>query len=296
VWEEHCRSYYEQWDLSLTGFVIDGYARGLDSEGMDAFARFSPDGIVGQKVERQGVHANMPYIRMATDLQGAPTDVARSIAGLVPGTPPRFVVCRSILQTPTWYAEVEAELKQLRGDAIRVVDLYTLLWLVREYETHRDQYANTAYARAKEVTATPKQMDGVAVLDVTDGPVRMVEHAKRDCWQVSGTGPHHYIYFQVDESFYRPGSGELEITCAYRDEGKGRLVLEYDSTDSAATLGGAYKMHPQVVSREGRGSWTTVTYRLPDARFHKTQNGGADFRFFCEGDPVHISRVRVARR
>ena len=73
-------------------------------------------------------------------------------------------------------------------------------------------------------------------------------------------------------------------------------MLEYDSTDSAAALGGAYKMHPQVVSREGQGTWTTVAFRLPDARFHKTQNGGADFRFFCEGDPVHISRVRVTRR
>ncbi len=296
AWEQHCQHYYQQWDLSLTGFVIDGYARGLDSEGMDAFARFSPDGIVGQKVGRQGVHGTMPYIRMATDLQGAPADIARSIAGLVPGTPPRFVVCRSILQTPTWYAEVEAELKKLRGDAIRVVDLYTLMWLVREYETHRDQYANTAYARAKEVTATPGRMDGLAVLDVTDGPVKTVEYAKRDCWQVSGADSQHYLYFQVDESFYRPGSGELEIDCAYRDEGKGRLVLEYDSTDSAATLGGAYKMHPQVVSREGRGAWTTVSFRLADARFHKTQNGGADFRFYCDGDPVYISRVRVARQ
>ena len=113
-------------------------------------ARFSPDGIVGQKIERQGVHANMPYIRMATDLQGAPADVARSIAGLVPGTPPRFVVCRSILQTPTWYAEVEKELKKLRGDAIRVVDLYTLMWLVREYESHRDPYANSNSCRPRK--------------------------------------------------------------------------------------------------------------------------------------------------
>ena len=86
----------------------------------------------------QGVHGNMPYLRMATDLPGRPADAARSISQLLSGPPPRFVVCRSILQSPSWYAQVEQELKTLSGDKIQVVDLYTLLWLVREYESHRE--------------------------------------------------------------------------------------------------------------------------------------------------------------
>jgi hypothetical protein len=137
AWEQHCQRLYRQWDISLTGFVIDGYARGLDREGLDAYARFSPDGIVAQKIGRQGVHGTMPYLRMATDLQGAPADAARSISQLLSDPSPRFVVCRSILQSPSWYAQVEQELKTLRGDKIQVVDLYTLLWLVREYESQR---------------------------------------------------------------------------------------------------------------------------------------------------------------
>lgn len=137
AWEQHCQRLYRQWDISLTGFVIDGYARGLDKDGLDAYARFSPDGIVAQQIGPQGVHGTMPYLRMATDLQGAPADAARSISQLLSGPPPRFVVCRSILQSPSWYAQVEQELKTLRGDQIQVVDLYTLLWLVREYESQR---------------------------------------------------------------------------------------------------------------------------------------------------------------
>jgi hypothetical protein len=40
--------------------------------------------------------------------------------------------CRSILQTPSWYAQVEKELQAMPDERIQVVDLYTLLWLVRE--------------------------------------------------------------------------------------------------------------------------------------------------------------------
>ena len=138
AWEKYCEQLYRQWDLSLTGFVIDGYARGLDKAGLDAYARFSPDGIVAQQIGRQGVHGTMPYLRMATDLHGSPAEAARAIAGLNKGSPPRFTVCRSILQTPSWYAQVEKELQAMPDERIQVVDLYTLLWLVREYETHRD--------------------------------------------------------------------------------------------------------------------------------------------------------------
>jgi hypothetical protein len=133
AWERHCREFYQHWDLSLTGFVIDGYARGLPSEGLDAYARFSPDGIVAQKIPPQGVHGNMPYLRMATDLPGDAAEAAKAMRSLVVGPAPRFAVCRSILRTPSWYARVSEHLRQIAGDEVQVVDLYTLLWLVREF-------------------------------------------------------------------------------------------------------------------------------------------------------------------
>jgi hypothetical protein len=137
VWERHCQRFFEQWDISLTGFVIDGYAPGLSPEGLDAYARFSPDGIVAQKIPRQGVHHGMPYLRMRTDLDGPPAEVAKTLFRLAEGPKPGFLVCRSILKTPSWYAAVGRELNKLAGDQVQVVDLYTLLWLVREHETHR---------------------------------------------------------------------------------------------------------------------------------------------------------------
>lgn len=137
VWERHCRRFYEQWDLSLTGFIIDGFGPGLSAEGLDAYARFSPDGIVPQKIPRQGVHQGMPYVRMGADLPASPAAAARILGQSAGESLPQFAVCRSILQTPSWYLQVSEELAGLAGDQVQVVDLYTLMWLVREYETER---------------------------------------------------------------------------------------------------------------------------------------------------------------
>lgn len=134
VWQRHCQRLYDQWDITLTGFVIDGYARGLSQEGLDAYASFSPDGIVAQKIPRQGVHGQMPFVRMGTDLPGDPAAAAQWICTLEGDDLPQFTVCRSILQTPSWYVRVQQEVTQAAGDRVKVVDLYTLLWLVREHE------------------------------------------------------------------------------------------------------------------------------------------------------------------
>ena len=187
AWERHCQHYYQQWDLSLTGFVIDGYARGLDSEGMDAFARFSPDGIVGQKVARQGVHASMPYIRMATDLQ------VRRPTWRVPSRD-SFPARRRDSSCAAPFSRRQPGMPRWRRNSRSCgVRRFVLLICTRccgSFVNTKRIAINMRIRRmrsAKEVTATPKQMDGVAVLDVSDGPVKTVEYAKRDCWQVAGS-------------------------------------------------------------------------------------------------------------
>lgn len=296
AWEEHCRKFYRQWDITLTGFVIDGYARGLGTEGLDAYARFSPDGIVAQQIGRQGVHQGMPYLRMAIDLPGAPADAARTIRQLSTGLAPRFLVCRSILQTPAWYAQVEQELKKSAGDDIRVVDLYSLLWMLREYQTNRATYPHSPYADSAEVTATPDRLGGLAPLHLPDGPLETVDQGGVRCWRLPRQAPGYYLYFDVDDSFHGPGGKTLEITVEYLDTGTGPVLVEYDAADAAAPHGGAYKSHPKTITRENTGQWRTASLALPDARFAGSQNGGADFRFFSGGGEWFVRRVAVRRR
>ena len=181
-------------------------------------------------------------------------------------------------------------------ERIQVVDLYTLLWLVREYEAHRADYVDLRYAQAQEVSATPAKSDGLAPAFAADGPVTEVTHHGTRCWRIAGAQGGRYLYFDVDDAFYQPGSGPLEITLEFLDQGSGRIVLQYDSTDTTATLGGAYKSHATVVDCGNTGDWRSVAFAVPDARFAGSQNGGADFRFCHSGENLLIRRVRVARR
>jgi hypothetical protein len=295
AWEKHCREYYERWDLTLTGFVIDGFARGLAPEALAAYARFSPDGLVAQKVPAQGVHGVMPYLRMATDLPGQATEAARCIQSLAAGARPRFAVCRSILQSPSWYARVSTELKALAGDTIQVVDLYTLLWLVREFEAHRADYADKRFAAATEVAATPATETGLIPIYVEDGPVKVGAHDGVPCWRVGGGGRPRYLYFDVDDEFARGAKQGFEIEVTFLPAGSGRPGLEYDSTDVRGQLEGAYTGAAPAAEVAVDGAWRKATWRLENARFAGRQNGGADFRFHT-GDTERVIRsVRVRR-
>lgn len=295
AWERHCRRFYEQWDISLTGFVIDGYSPGFSAEGLDAYSRFSPDGIVGQKVPKRGVHNGMPFLRMRTDLQGSPEEAARSLAGFSQGTLPRFVVCRSILQTPTWYAQVERETQRLAADRVKVVDLYTLLWLVREFETNPAAQPESPFAQASELTARPDQSLGLAALQTGDGQFAVGNEHGSACWCVTGQEGSRYLYFDVDDAFQTSETSRIEVALEYLDTGTGRIVLEYDSTDDKAALTGAYKSHPNVPKRTGTGVWIKAQFPIPDAKFAGRQNGEADFRFFSGGEALLVRSVGLRK-
>lgn len=295
AWERHNRKYFERWDISLTGFIIDGYAPGLAEEGLDAYARFSPDGIVAQKIPPQGVHKGMPYLRMRADLPHDPLQAARVMRSLAGGSMPRFVVCRSILKPPSWYAQVEQELKRIAGDEVMTVDLYTLLWLVREYETQRAKGVESRFAHATEIAASPDREEGLSPIMVDDGPFDVVAREGAKAWKVPSHQPPYYLYFDADDGFYRAGGGALVVEVEYLDDGQGRFELQYDSADPAAPVNGAYKGHPQVVTRTGSGEWRRAAFRLEDPRFAGSQNGGADFRLFNAGDSLLVRSVRVRK-
>ncbi len=139
AWIDHCTTYYNRWDLSLTGFVIDGFARTMSSEVLDAYAKFSPDGVVGQKVFRLGMHGQMPIIRMESDLDD-PASGAKQILARTRLERPEFFVYRTILWTPTQLKEMMELVKRDRdaGDGIEFVDPYTLMMLAKQFQSGPD--------------------------------------------------------------------------------------------------------------------------------------------------------------
>lgn len=123
-WAEHCKPYYEKWGLSITGFIVDGYAPGLNWEGMECYRSFSPNGIVPQKLSSWSMlFGNMPVLRADYDINDVePKDAAVAIVNRIrerEGLP--FHWFRNIIKSPTWYVEVVEELKKI-DDSICLLD------------------------------------------------------------------------------------------------------------------------------------------------------------------------------
>ncbi|GAA4991596.1 GxGYxYP domain-containing protein [Actinopolymorpha pittospori] len=139
AWREHCRPHYSRWDLTVTGFVIDGYAPGMDEATMRAYADFSPDGFAAQKVDPEGMVGQTPYVRMGPDLPRADVATASqalqaALDGDLAGPPPEpeFHSIRTILATPSWHRDIVAAVRGRVPDAaLEIVDAHTFYALVR---------------------------------------------------------------------------------------------------------------------------------------------------------------------
>ena len=141
VWSAHCKPLYARWGITITGFVIDGFASGLNKKGLDCYASFSPNGIVPQKVPPSLLHGNMPVLRADFDLG----DDADKAGGVV------FERCkvrqlpfswfRAILKSPDWYVKAYERARAL-NPKIELLDAPTFFELYRIYlETNPDAAA-----------------------------------------------------------------------------------------------------------------------------------------------------------
>jgi hypothetical protein len=136
LWTEHCRRYFERWDMTITGFVLDGSAGASTESEFAAYRTFSPDGC-GTHFERgPRIIAGIPTCP-ERDLPDSAPQAAAFIAkeAAKVSTSPRFLWARSILKTPGWYARVSDLLREQHPDApIAVVDPYTFFALIGRAE------------------------------------------------------------------------------------------------------------------------------------------------------------------
>ena len=142
AWANHCKPYYNRWDLTVTGFVIDGTAPGLTKEGLDCYASFSPNGIVPQKTPFTFLHGDMPVLRSDYDIvANDPKEAVSVLLDRVDRRPIPFHWFRNILKTPTWYAEIVDELSKNRPN-IELLDAPTFFELYRIWLQQNSEAAN----------------------------------------------------------------------------------------------------------------------------------------------------------
>ena len=133
AWAAHCKHYYKQWDLTITGFVIDGYGPGLNEKGLDCYASFSPNGIIPQKIPLTLLHKGMPVLRSDADVNdNDPKKAASLIVERVNDRSIPFHWFRNILKTPTWYVQVVKEIRKLNPN-IELLDAPAFFELYRIY-------------------------------------------------------------------------------------------------------------------------------------------------------------------
>jgi len=131
LWMEHCRKYYARWDMSITGFIIDGVAGASTDKEFAAYRAYSRDGIGTQDGPSVGIRSGVAICR-EHDLPDDVDKAAALIAILVhTDNQPVFLWLRSVLKNPSWYLQLSKLLRSRYPDLpFEVVDAYTFFGLI----------------------------------------------------------------------------------------------------------------------------------------------------------------------
>ena len=311
-WVEYCSNYFEKFDLSITGFVIDGFSPGMGDEGLDRYMEFSPEGLIGQKIPPQAVHrGTMPVVRMQLDLHGENERQAADILeGMVGMGGPRFLPIRTILKTPSWHKDVMDRVYASDvGERVRFVDPFRFMLLLKTYELDREAgYAAPGpYSGRDSITfVAPNHRDGVAPISVNDGPFEHRTIEDREVLYQAASLNGRFLYFDTGAGFVpdtrtAEEAPDLRVRVSLHDRTAGRIGLQYDSHrqaeedfsyDGGPSQWDAYR-ETSAVTLEGSGEWIEVTFELPEVRFANSQNHGANFRLVNMDTELIVDQVTV---
>lgn len=141
AWIAHNKPWFERFDLTITGFVIDGFAPTIDSYGFAGYSEFSPGGIGTQSSQNPwGVSPEgIPYawVRDVGHESQSPDEAVRAVlANVGPGL--QFRILRTILNTPTWHREVmEKVARESAARDTRFVSAPVFFELLRRSQNRR---------------------------------------------------------------------------------------------------------------------------------------------------------------
>jgi hypothetical protein len=153
-------------------------------------------------------------------------------------------------------------------------------------------------ARSIRVRLGPtNEVRGLTQFEFADGATRPAEAAGSPCRETAPTvHAGRYVYFQIDDSFKWADDMLVDVAVEYFDAGSGTFRVEYDGPDPNAPFNGAYTSSPTQVTLGESGQWKLAKFRLLEARFLNSQNGGADFRIAVQAPSLKLRLVTVSRQ
>lgn len=136
AWIAHNKAYYEQFDLSITGFLLNGHEQ-INEEVQRSYAQFSPDGVITQEYKgpaevdgtlfQQLFHNIGPYgtVREAVDV---------IYSSLTNTEEAQFIVYRTLLLPPSFLIETLETIRNERPELeIEPLDPYTFFRMKKQF-------------------------------------------------------------------------------------------------------------------------------------------------------------------
>ena len=134
AWAAYCRERYARWDMTITGFMLDGSSGSSGAAEFEAYRGFSPDGIGTHFEKGPRMWAGIPTCPerdLPDNAAAAAAQIADRAARAI-NQQPAFLWARSILKSPAWYADVSRLLREQHpGVPVEIVDPYTFFGLIR---------------------------------------------------------------------------------------------------------------------------------------------------------------------
>lgn len=90
-------------------------------------------------------------------------------------------------------------------------------------------------------------------------------------------GKQTYIYGKVDPAYMDSSSQYAEVEITYYDYSDYNMMIKFRRAVESGH-------HTQYIAQTGTNTWKTATFRLTDAMFNKSDNGGYDFRLSLESN------------
>ena len=145
AWAARNEAYFQRYDLSIAGFVIEGFGPFMGERGLDKYARFAPDGLMIQTSEPSlslvSLHGGkLPCIGHRMDLDGAPTQAGADLVKRVRqekalfADGPQFLMARTVLKSPSWHADtIAATQAAAGGEHVTFLDAYSFFLLLKTH-------------------------------------------------------------------------------------------------------------------------------------------------------------------
>jgi hypothetical protein len=136
VWLKHNRLYFDKFDISFVGFLLDGRHR-INHQVIDLYSRFARTGVAHNSYgEDTFFYNDVPFIPHTSDIGGESTSAREGADELIRQTKNakgRFHVFRTILWLPSRLSECMRIIKEENPEAnYELVDFVTFFELLRE--------------------------------------------------------------------------------------------------------------------------------------------------------------------